>query len=471
MCQRKRYIKNSLGKEILVNCGHCAACLQEKAIARTNRIRNTYCENFVPLFITLTYKSEFLPYIDLSELVDINNFYETKVNIYRDNSIFLYMDDGLYKTRTIHKKVILNTIIPPKIKCTDLDKFVAAKGFNDFNHISVPFYKDFQDFLKRLKINLTRNYDIPNNFLYFTVNEIGPVTSRSHFHVVLFADKETFVFAKWKDAIYKSWLFSDLSEWSKSVQIAKDVSSYISSYVNSYSDTPELFRLCKEISPKHSYSKNFGISQKIFSLPEVFQMFRRRDLHYDSQRITKQCTNVVNILIPKYVISRYCPQFKGFSRLTCNTLQSIVLRPVKIYEVSEMLALEKEDCYRIEVMLYNRISFALKCGLSIFDFAEMYSQIWSLRALQVIKDNLLSVKLHHEYFQLYDNIEDLYNSKVRNETLEDLMFLLPSNFKYEVDYNNFDFNRSKDLILRKSFYSYKKDRKVRNYVLGISNNV
>ena len=244
MCQRKRYIKNIYGKEILVKCGHCPACLQEKAIARTNKIKNTYGECFVPLFVTLTYKNDFLPYIDLSELLDVNNFYNTRINIYRDNSVFLYMDNGQLMQRVVHKKEILSSFLTPKVKCTDIDCFVSAKGFDDFNHISVPYYKDFQDFIKRLKINLLRNYEIPNDFRFFCVNELGPVTMRSHFHVVIFADKETFVFAKWKDAIIKSWLFSDLSEWPKSVQIAKDVSSYIASYVNCSPYNPEIIWEC-----------------------------------------------------------------------------------------------------------------------------------------------------------------------------------------------------------------------------------
>ena len=94
MCLRKRYIKNVYGKMILVKCGCCPACLQEKAIARTNRIKNTYnADLYIPLFVTLTYKNEFLPYIKLDELTDCNNFYNTSINVYRDNSIFLYFDD------------------------------------------------------------------------------------------------------------------------------------------------------------------------------------------------------------------------------------------------------------------------------------------------------------------------------------------------------------------------------------------
>lgn len=471
MCLRKRYIKNIHGDKILVSCGSCPSCLQEKAISRTNKIKNTYDEDkYIPLFVTLTYKNEFLPYILLDELVDKNNFYNSHINVYRDNSTFLYEDRGL-KRRVVHQRKVLQVVsTPPKVKCFDLDKYVSARGFNDYNHISVPYFKDFQDFIKRLRINCVRN-GLPNNFLYFVCNELGPVTARSHFHALIFVEKEIFVFSKWKDTIIKSWLFSDLAEWSKSVQIAKNVSSYIASYVNSPFDTPLLFRLCKEISPKHSYSKGFGISSPVLSLLQVFEMFRKRDLHYTVERVKQKQSVIDSIIIPKYVISRYCPQFKGFSRLTCFEVYKIVTRPVAIYEYSERLALEPNDCYKIEVMIYNAINRALSFGLNIFDFAEMYSEIWSLRALQVIKDNLINVTDFKDYFQLYDNIDDLYKNKVSNGTLEDLMFDLPTDFNYVVDFNNFDLIVQKDSRLRQSFFSYKKDKDIRNYVLSINNNV
>lgn len=456
---------------ILVKCGSCPACLQEKAIARTNRIKNTYnADLYIPLFVTLTYKSEFLPYIMLNDLTDSNNFYNTSINVYRDSSTFLYFDDVL-KQRIIHeRKVLCKLVTPPMVKCTDLYKYKAAKGFSDFNHISVPYYKDFQDFIKRLKQNNLRN-GLTDNFLYYCVNELGENTARSHFHVLIFAPKDVFIFKKWKDSIYKSWLFSNMAEWRKSVQIAKNVSSYLASYVCSPVDTPLLFQMCKEISPKHSYSKNFGISSPVYSLHEIYERYRKRDLHFTIQRVRQQCSVTDSILVPKYVVSRYCPQFKGFSRLTCHEVYSIVRRPSKIYEYSEILGLDMTECYRIEIMLRNVIKRALSVGLNIYDYAEMYSQIWSLRALQAIKDNLVSVTDIKDYFELYDNILDLYNGSVGNDTLEDLLPTLPCDFKYNIDYNSFQLERIKDSVLRQCYFSYKKDKDIRNYVLSINNNV
>jgi hypothetical protein len=101
----------------------------------------------------------------------------------------------------------------------------------------------------------------------------------------------------------------------------------------------------------------------------------------------------------------------------------------------------------------------------------MYSQIWSLRALQAIKDNLISVTDTNDYFELYDNILDLYTGDVGNDTLEDLLPTLPSDYQYNIDYNSFKLERIKDSVLRQSYFSYKKDKDIRNYVLSINNNV
>ena len=90
MCTNCRYIKNKYGTSILVKCGHCPACLQEKAINRANRIRNTYNnDDFVPLFVTLTYNNHSVPYVNYYDLFDSNKFLNSRCNIYRDSESFI----------------------------------------------------------------------------------------------------------------------------------------------------------------------------------------------------------------------------------------------------------------------------------------------------------------------------------------------------------------------------------------------
>ena len=63
MCTHRHYVRNKYtGKNVLVKCGHCKACLQEIANKRASRIRATGQSGFVPLMVLLTYDNNCVPY-------------------------------------------------------------------------------------------------------------------------------------------------------------------------------------------------------------------------------------------------------------------------------------------------------------------------------------------------------------------------------------------------------------------------
>ena len=69
MCTNSRFIWNPYArKKILVKCGKCDACKQEKALARSTRIRNNVTSGTIALFITLTYTNDYVPYVKKSDL-------------------------------------------------------------------------------------------------------------------------------------------------------------------------------------------------------------------------------------------------------------------------------------------------------------------------------------------------------------------------------------------------------------------
>lgn len=69
MCTNTRYLRNKYtGKSFVCNCGHCKSCLQEKAAARTLRIRSEYDDQHIVLFVTLTYDRISCPYICKSDI-------------------------------------------------------------------------------------------------------------------------------------------------------------------------------------------------------------------------------------------------------------------------------------------------------------------------------------------------------------------------------------------------------------------
>ena len=69
MCTQQRWITNHYtGNKIYVKCGHCKACLQEKANKRAQRIKNEYTSDKIILFVGLTYDRDSCPYIKESDL-------------------------------------------------------------------------------------------------------------------------------------------------------------------------------------------------------------------------------------------------------------------------------------------------------------------------------------------------------------------------------------------------------------------
>lgn len=472
MCLNKRYITNSLGKRVLVSCGQCAACQQQKALNRKLRIDNTFSKDTYPLFVTLTYWNRYIPYIRYTELTNCESFYNNTINIYRDANVRYVRSDRKYhvKKKEISECEILDTIHIDRDVLRDLtvdnsdNKLVTLHGCDDFDRIGVCYFKDVQDFVKRFRINLQRkNYDL-KYFKSFQCSEFGPSSCRPHFHLLLFVPI-SIPQSVAKTAIVKAWPYADTARTYRYIEVAKNISSYISSYVNCSSSVPLLFQKVNEFKPKHSYSKGFGVAKEYLSISKVFEMYRRRDLHYTCQSVRNGCVSVADLLLPKYVISRYFPKFKGYSRFTCDQIRTIVFRPNTIwfYENNPNYGLTYDDCHSIEVMLENKLRFGVQNNIMPSEYADIYANIWSLRASQVYKDSFNDIQYLDDYLYLYDNMIDYFKGHVDG----DFEFL----YKYRnldqliiADCNYYPKNIQKHNNLVDIYNRTSKDRKIRNYI-------
>lgn len=65
------------------------------------------------------------------------------------------------------------------------DDIHALHLMNDEGKLELD-YRDFQLFMKRLRINIERKYKIKNNWKYVAVGEYGSKTERPHFHMLIF---------------------------------------------------------------------------------------------------------------------------------------------------------------------------------------------------------------------------------------------------------------------------------------------
>lgn len=476
MCTNRRYIINSYGDRVLVNCGYCKSCLQEKAVARTNRIRNNHAPDQVCLFFTLTYRNCCMPYFDQKDL-DLafvnkhfipdkygdDQYHSFKVvPVYRDVKCRRVRKGRSYKFKFKDYRVCeqLSSIVLPYPTC-DRTFFKYLRNSHS-THVGVCYYPDLQNFIKNLRQYSKRHISDESNFSFYTCSEYGPDSCRPHFHGLLYVSERNI--GLWKKAIASCWPYDNHRLTYRNIEIAINASSYVSSYVNCDASVPEVLKTNADFKPKHSYSQGFGLALEHLSLVSIFEAYKRGDLTCRVSRIRKGVLVVDDILLPKYALSRWFPKIKGYSRLTSDALQSICERPQRLSCYARDLSYSSEDLKVNQARLRLAVKRAVDSGLNPIDYSFAYSRIWSLRSSQVLRRSYEEIKNVTHYFQLYDNIADYFRGAVLSPTLDDCMFVCPPDFHFETDYNKFDLIVEKSRVLSDAYDSYSKDRKVRNHI-------
>lgn len=169
MCTNSRYITNRFThKRVLVSCGKCEACIQERAARRATRIRNHAKDGYLCLFVTLTYSPDFLPFVYKDDLKVSDDY----INIYRAADIRHYRKKDV---KSIGVRPIDSVFLGDDALLSSYG--VKSPVGSPADRVSVIYYKDVQNFFKRLRINLNRDYGITEYISYFSCSEYGP---RSH---------------------------------------------------------------------------------------------------------------------------------------------------------------------------------------------------------------------------------------------------------------------------------------------------
>lgn len=345
MCTNQHYVFNKyLHRYIYVKCGHCEACRQEKADMNANKIRRQHRVGYVSLFVHLTYSNDCVPYIRKSEIkfLQKNNHKNYYINIYRD-SVNRRVKDGinssvksrkLFSTHVIDKKYIS--------RCNDITDIIGLKSMTnnpDKDKVSVIYYKDFQDFFKRLKEYVKYHYPMSlgqEDIKFFCTSEYGEDNSRAHFHL-LFQVKETYV-EIWKYAIAANWLFDDYNLTYNNIEIAIQAETYVSSYVNCDTFVCPFLRRNFPIVRRHSLF--YGRENKAFTLPSILAKIESRDMRYDCLcRVDHESYAIRSVPIPKYVTDYWFPTFKGFSQLSSQEIFELLSIPQTIYKYADKLGL------------------------------------------------------------------------------------------------------------------------------------
>ena len=160
MCINQKLIfPKYMKRPMYVKCGHCPACLQEKAVKRVRRIRNTASDSLVCIMVALTYSRGTSPYIDREEAFDFANGKIPRLNVYRDCSVRKVrkpsnFDDYAQIYKFDRSRVVLDTI-----DFVDSSSLLGTKDMkHEYNKISICHYKDYQHFIARYRLNLKRHY-------------------------------------------------------------------------------------------------------------------------------------------------------------------------------------------------------------------------------------------------------------------------------------------------------------------------
>lgn len=444
---------------------------------RANRIRSEVVSDHIFLFVTLTYDRMSCPFVYLDDIYSKNE----ELNVYRAHS-FRYVPqvdpvtgDTVYLCRRKYKPVKLGTFYCPDYSDLYRGKFSCLKKFG--KRVGICLYKDFQDFMKRLRQNLIRNYsyDIEKfPFKVFNCSEYGPKTQRPHFHC-LFKIRPEFE-EIFRAVILKSWPLADRKRSDKYIEIARDCASYVASYVNSASYVhPFLSSLAK---CKHSYSKRFGFGDKLYTLAEVLKNVDRGSLSY-FVRSTGTESDLSLIPYPKYVLNRYFPLFKGYSRLVSSEVCESVYDPSRLADfnyrgknehgLNVLLDYTADDLHKIGVRLnhafeyYHRIT-----GRSRFQYAQDYVRTWNCYKSTIHRLWRTDTRVCDLY--KFDNIVDLLSGVVKDPDFADYLDKkVEAGAVILADPNLFPDNVSKSLSYSDLFDLKSKNRFITNTIMDDNN--
>lgn len=475
MCTHQRIITNIYThKEFYVKCGKCPACLQEKAAHRVKLIKDTLESGLETMMVSLTYARHTAPYIDRDEAYLFAHGKIDDLKVYRDCQFRKVRVSGDYKIayKRSDKKVVLTSIPYKSYSAFNDTKDLA----HEFNKIGVCYYPDLQRFIARLRLNLKRKYNYDQSFKTFSCSEYGAKSHRPHFHLLLFYRKGDFEILR--NAIIESWPFSDLSMWPRAIEKSYRGASYVASYVNSGSDFPSFIK--KYFKPKHSYSKGFGLGNPNYGLPKILQMFERGSLSYGVLRDKSGIPSICDVPLPAYVIHRYFPKFKAYSRISPASMVS-VMRRIADFDYDKTLKLlnrEGVGLFYYSLVEFNRISVMLNNAfkrfqelcpdgykdLSMRDYFKLHKRIWSLHASTILKLHLLNRDIPDN--EKYDNLDMIVERKNLGLKVPDYFERMTIN---ETDPNHFSSVVAVTRRFNDSFKDNIKHRKVSNSIMSIQN--
>lgn len=467
MCTNRRYVTNkTTGARVLVDCGRCAACLQDKANRLTNKIRLNYSPNKSVYFLTLTYDRISCPFVLDEDLY--NRRAGDEIPVYREYRI------KRSRLGSRNKRVYERT----KIGSIEYSGYGLNDGFSSkfkpIHHLKhrpwtgVCFYKDLQNFMKRLRINLDRNYGFKDKIEFFGCSEIGPKTKRPHFHLLLFFPRGTSFEEIIRPAVIKSWPYASKYRTSRGLEVPRqDCSSYVASYVNCFTTISAFLR--ENCPPKRSFSKFFGRKSGLCSLWNILDCTDKVDFSYSAVSSSFKGTSFLAAMPSRY-ISYYFPKIKGFSRLSDDALSVIASHNFRLFDYSarevgynnNSEVHDTADNYKKVALGYSRFSADYSSAFGVVPDTNTYAfywrRVWSsyyafLHRLYHVRCDDLQIP----YTMRYENLQDIYFGCVSAGGFDDCHLSLE-----DLVYDDFPHVKSRNQSLEYYFNKRDKSKKINN---------
>lgn len=336
-----------------VPCGKCPVCRSVSASSWQSRLyHHISCGRYTSVFITLTYDNENLPLVNLN------------------------LDgDGTYTFDSFSSvKLPRRDSVSPELSRVSDSSFIDSSDFNEYlSHYSssyldetfphfvlshnelinydkqprfaVCYKKDIQDFVKRLRISISRNpsfFGLDTEVSYFICSEYGPKTYRPHYHGILFFRSPRIAVWAENRGVYECWRKQSLPVDSFGNRIASRVNNphfaaaYISKYVTKPADLPVLLRY-SAFSPFHLQSIKTPIGSFCLSSDDAVSRIEKGDILFHRSFIdpkTKERKNLRSSF-PLVFWRTLFPQFLCHRFIDDTTFIRIIQRILCFRDISE----------------------------------------------------------------------------------------------------------------------------------------
>lgn len=383
---RKKYFNKRSGHFQYTDCGNCDVC-QSKLNARNYGILEQANYDYrYKLFISLTYDNEHLPIAELR--------YDRQNDVYKPFIL----------TERCKNLELYGSISNDYKSIEKMDRFFASNhcpGAKEYHRFGFIYYKDVQDFFKRIRINFYRQYGKQMSFKYFVLCEYGAKYFRPHYHLIVFSndrDVQDYFFRRYHRAKYypRKFVLEDWKFGFADCQLPENesqVSSYVGAYVASIHRVNEIlsFKAIKPTTKKSSRLAN-TVPFRLLDNKDIYlsmspQELKNLSIEYPLERVALFDDSAsFNRLFPKIPIlsTRYTHDIysilKNFRRVDNETTQQLIDRNSNNeYFMFYYNALVRKgyDLYGIEATVENVNHYVINAVRRISIVANHYSSMIS----------------------------------------------------------------------------------------------